>query len=610
MYRLLDLHNCQNDIKISPEQPSAVLDTADFAISAITADGSLIYCNRTFLQEHIFDHKYGFHASVRESLPDLWKRFREPDECDDNTFKVINLRTNGYDKPLGHLLVSLKEDVPKVTEQDLHSLVSVDEHPDFIDSYAGLYVATPQADTVKVNPSYEKIAFLSGNDVVGRNLAELVEKGFFSKSVTLSILKGLRKRGSSQQTLFQTLLCGKDVLVTGKPIFSEHNKLDYVLTYVHDLVVMDTIARKCIEHGKRIRSSGVDPGLFQNSGNKSGRKTPDCELVEFPELPIVARDPLTITTLKQVVRAAEYMAPILLTGETGVGKDLMAKYIHLLQTTRQTMPFIAVNCSAIPGDLLESELFGYEEGAFSGASKGGRTGLFAAADGGILFLNEISEIPLSLQAKLLTALDEGCIRPLGSSKIRMVKTRIICATNRDLQSCIQEGTFRNDLYYRIKVLTVKISPLRKRKNDILPLVHHFMSRLSSEHGLTRFLSPAAQEILLGYHWPGNVRELRNVIEQLIIFSSTNQVSVGDLPEELLGCTPESFQEYAPRLVDGVTLKMAVQRFEKELIEEVLEKCGKTSEAARVLGIDPTTLTRKLKKTPDSAKMQKALQNCR
>lgn len=595
MYRLLDLHNCQNDIKISPEQPSAVLDTADFAISAITADGSLIYCNRTFLQEHIFDHKYGFHASVRESLPDLWKRFREPDECDDNTFKVINLRTNGYDKPLGHLLVSLKDEVPKVSEQDLHSLVSVDEHPDFIDSYAGLYVATPQADTVKVNPSYEKIAFLSGNDVVGRNLAELVEKGFFSKSVTLSILKGLRKRGSSQQTLFQTLLCGKDVLVTGKPIFSEHNKLDYVLTYVHDLVVMDTIARKCIEHGKRIRSSGVNPGLFQNSGNKSGRKTPGCELVEFPELPIVARDPLTITTLKQVVRAAEYMAPILLTGETGVGKDLMAKYIHLLQTTKQTMPFIAVNCSAIPGDLLESELFGYEEGAFSGASKGGRTGLFAAADGGILFLNEISEIPLSLQAKLLTALDEGCIRPLGSSKIRMVKTRIICATNRDLQSCIQEGTFRNDLYYRIKVLTIKISPLRKRKNDILPLVHHFMSRLSSEHGLTRFFSPAAQEILLGYHWPGNVRELRNVVEQLLIFSSTNQVSVGDLPDELLGCTPESSQEQAPRLLDGVTLKMAVQRFEKELIEEVLEKCGKTSEAARVLGIDPTTLTRKLKK---------------
>lgn len=595
MYRLLDLYNCKNDIKISPEQPSAVLDTPDFAISAITTDGSLIYCNRTFLKEHIFDHKYGFHASVRESLPDLWKRFKEPDEYDDDTFKVINLRTNGYDKPLGHLLVSLRDNVPKVSEQDLHSLVSVDEHPDFIDSYAGLYVATPQADTVKVNPSYEKIAFLSGNDVVGRNLAELVEKGFFSKSVTLSILKDLRKRGSSQQTLFQTLLCGKDVLVTGKPIFSEHNKLDYVLTYVHDLVVMDTIARKCIEHGKQLRSSGVDPGLFQNSGNTNGRIKRGCELVEFSELPIVARDPLTITTLKQVMRAAEYMAPILLTGETGVGKDLMAKYIHLLQTTRQTIPFIAVNCSAIPGDLLESELFGYEEGAFSGASKGGRKGLFAAADGGILFLNEINEIPLSLQAKLLTALDEGCIRPLGSSKIRIVKTRIICATNRDLQSCIQEGTFRSDLYYRIKVLTIKISPLRKRKNDILPLVHHFMSRLSSEHGLTRFLSPAAQEILLGYHWPGNVRELRNVVEQLIIFSSTNQVSVGDLPEELLGSTPESSQEYAPRLADGVTLKMAVQRFEKELIEKVLEKCGKTSEAARVLGIDPTTLTRKMKK---------------
>ncbi len=595
MYRLLDLHNCQNDLKISPEQPLAVLDTADFAISAITAGGRLIYCNRTFLQEHAIDHKYGFQVSIRESLPDLWKRFSGPNAYDDATFKVINLRSDGYDQPLGHLLVSFKNDIPKVSTRDLHSLVTIDDHPNFVHSYAGLYVATPQADTVKVNPSYEKIAFLSENDVVGRNLSELVEKGFFSKSVTLSILKGLKNRDCSQHTLFQTLLCGKDVLVTGQPIFSEQNKLAYVLTYVQDLLVLNTIARKCMEHDKRKKSSRSDRGVFPNPEIKKGRETSGCQFVEFAELPIVARDPLTISTLKQVVRAAEYEAPILLTGETGVGKDLMAKYIHLLQTTRQAIPFIAVNCSAIPGELLESELFGYEEGAFSGASRGGKMGLFAAADGGILFLNEISEIPLALQAKLLTALDEGCIRPLGSSKTRTVKTRIICATNRDLQSCIQQGTFRSDLYYRVKVLTIKMNPLRKRKNDILPLVHHFMSRMSSEHGLTRFLSPEVQEILVAYNWPGNVRELRNVVEQLMIFSSTNQVSVGDLPDELLGCSPENSQEKAPRLEDELTLKVAVQRFEKEFIEDVLEKYGKVSDAAKILGIDPTTLKRKLKR---------------
>ncbi len=596
MYRLLDLHNCQNDILIRTEQPSAVLDTADVSLSVISGDGRLVYCNRAFLQENKFDHKYGFHSSIRESLPALWKRFKKSEVEKDRAFKVVNLRSTSYGKPLGHLLVSFKRDVPHVNTQDLHTIISEDDHPDFIDSYTGLYVATPQADTVKVNPSYEKIAFLSENDLVGRNLVELVEKGFFSKSVTLSVLNGLRNKNFSQQTLFQTLLCGKNVLVTGKPVFSEQNKLAYILTYVQDLLFLDTIAHKCLERDNRIKSCGADLVISRNATGNSERKPPDGELPEFAELPVIARDPLTITTFWQVVRAAKYDAPILLTGETGVGKDLLAKYIHLLRNTKKTVPFIAVNCSAIPGELLESELFGYEEGAFSGASRGGKTGLFAAADGGILFLNEISEIPLGLQAKLLTALDEGCIRPLGSNKTRKIQTRIICATNRDLQTCIQDGSFRSDLYYRIKVLTIKMSPLRERKKDILPLIHHFMSRLSTVYGMTRFLSPEVQEILLAYDWPGNIRELRNVVDQLMIYSSTNQVSVADLPDELLNCSSKRVKEKDASLPDVLPLKIAVQRFEKKLIEEALEKHVKASDAAKALGIDPTTLIRKLKKT--------------
>ncbi len=596
MYRLLDLHNCQNDIRISTELPLAVLDTAYVSLSAISGDGRLIYCNRAFLQEHTFDHKYGFRTSIRESLPALWKRFKGSEEGEDRAFKVVNLRSTSYGKPLGHLLVSFKKDISHVNKKDLHTIVSVDDHPDFIDSYAGLYVANPQADTVKVNPSYEKIAFLSENDLVGRNLAELVEKGFFSKSVTLSVLNGLKDNNFSQQTFFQTLLCGKNVLVTGKPIFSKQNKLAYILTYVQDLLFVDTIARKCLERDKRIKNYGADLIMLRNAAGKSEQKAPDSELPQFAELPVVARDPLTITTFRQVVRASKYDAPILLTGETGVGKDLMAKYIHLLQTTKTTVPFIAVNCSAIPGELLESELFGYEEGAFSGACRGGKTGLFAAADGGVLFLNEISEIPLGLQAKLLTALDEGCIRPLGSNKTRKIQTRIICATNRDLQTCIQNGYFRSDLYYRIKVLTIKMSPLRERRKDILPLVHHFMARLSAVYGMTRFFSPEVQEILLTYDWPGNVRELRNVVDQLMIYSSTNQVSVLDLPDEFLNCSSERPKTEDTSLPDGLTLKIMVQRFEKQLIEEALEKYGNASDAAKILGIDPTTLFRKLKKT--------------
>lgn len=165
----------------------------------------------------------------------------------------------------------------------------------------------------------------------------------------------------------------------------------------------------------------------------------------------------------------------------------------------------------------------------------------------------------------------------------------------DLQNCIQDGSFRSDLYYRIKVLTIKISPLRERRADILPLVHHFMSRLSAEYGLKRFLSPEVQEILLAYHWPGNIRELRNVVDQLMIYSSTSQVSVVDLPEELLSDPHTDNNGKDDWSNDGLTLKKAVQIFEKKIIEDALQKYGKTSEAAKALGIDPTTLTRKVKK---------------
>jgi len=596
MYRLLDLNRCQNDIQITPEQPLAVLDTSDFAISAIAVDGNLIYCNRAFLREFHVDHQYACKYSIRESLPDVWKRFKQPTKSSDDSFKVINLRADGYDKPLGHLLVHTRNADFRDATKDLHGLISVDNHPEFNNSYAGLYVADTRANTIKVNPSYEKIAFLSKNDLVGRNLEELVERGFFSKSITLSILEGLKHRSVIQQSLLQTLLCGKDVFVTGKPVFSGQNTLAYVLTYVHDLVVLNTIARKCLEREQRLQISGANFKEMPTHRGDTGQMTGDTDPPQFLELPIVMRDPRSIATGKQLVRAAAYRAPILLTGETGVGKDLMAKYIHLTGAGERDFPFVSVNCSAIPGELLESELFGYEEGAFSGASRKGRTGLFAAADGGILFLNEISEIPLALQTKLLSALDEGCIRPLGSSKTRKVRTRIICATNRDLQDCIERGTFRSDLYYRIKVLTIKIAPLRDRSKDILPLVHHFMARLADEYALTRYLSPEVQEILLGYHWPGNVRELRNVVEQMMIYSSTNQVSLGDLPEELLGSGPRKAEQTHRPLTEGVSLKTAVQSYEKKLIEQALAIYPSTAIAARALGINPTTLARKLKRS--------------
>jgi transcriptional regulator with PAS, ATPase and Fis domain len=595
MYRLLDLRNCQNEIKISPENPCAVLDSEDTTIAAITDTGHLIYCNRAFLLKYDVEHQGGYSPTICEALPSLWELFRKsPLNGGDRSFKIINLRVDSSGRPLGHLLVSFEKDSSSKHKTDMHTIVSVDNHPDFINSYTGLYVANPKAYTVKVNPAYEKIAFLPESDLIGRNLKELVEKGYFSKSATLSVLKKLKYQAAGNVTFSQKIISGKEVFVTGAPIYTEQKKLAYILTFVQDLLSLEMIARKCAEYEQQM--SALWPGAKLS---RIAEVDAPCDesrrvLPKFDSLPIIAKDPLSISTLKQVVCAAKYESPILLTGETGVGKDLMAKYIHFLQRAGENQPLIQVNCSAIPGELLESELFGYEEGAFSGARKGGKTGLFAAADGGILFLNEISEMPLDLQAKLLTALDEGNVRPLGSSKSRKVKTRIICATNKNLRERIQQGFFRSDLYYRIKVLTIHINPLRKRQQDILPLVYHFMARLSAEYGLKKFLSPEVQEILLRYSWPGNVRELRNLVEQLIAFSSTSHISLCDIPSEMSGCSDVCTKEDMG-LDNEMTLKQAVRRYERYLIKEALKKYGSASDAAKILGIDPTTLVRKLKR---------------
>jgi transcriptional regulator with PAS, ATPase and Fis domain len=595
MYRLLDLRKCESELRVGPHHPSAILDTEDVAIAAITKTGHLIYCNPAFLRKNDIEYREGRYPNIREVLPGLWDLLKKPPQSPSENKKlpkIINVRSNSCNRLLGHLITFLEKKNPERGKIDFNTVLSADKHPDFVNSYTGLYVADPGAYTVKVNPAYEKIAFLPESDLVGRNLKELVAHGYFSRSMTLCVLDKLKHQDTSKVAFFQKIISGKDVLVTGKPIYTQQGELAYILTFVQDLLPLEIMARKYIDCENKLNSFWPGAELIRTSKTSPKPFSPD--LPTFDSLPIVARDPLSISTLKQAVCAAKYDSPILLTGETGVGKDLIAKYVHLLQSGKQNKPFVVVNCSAIPGELLESELFGYEEGAFSGARKGGKSGLFAEAEGGILFLNEISEMPLCLQVKLLTALDEGCIRPLGSSKTKQIKTRIVCATNKDLPGCIDQGSFRRDLYYRIKVLAVHIPPLRDRPQDILPLIHHFMTKLSAEFGVKKYLSPCIQEIFLRYTWPGNVRELRNLVERLLVFSPTNHISVCDLPSEYLMKSSEDDGTKSAETEKGLSLKEAVRRYEAGIIKAALARHRKVAEAANFLGIDPSTLGRKLK----------------
>ncbi|ODS59245.1 MAG: sigma-54-dependent Fis family transcriptional regulator [Acidobacteria bacterium SCN 69-37] len=299
---------------------------------------------------------------------------------------------------------------------------------------------------------------------------------------------------------------------------------------------------------------------------------------------VIVRSDAMQAVLKRASRFAASDAPVAVLGETGTGKEVVARIVHA-NSPRAARPFVAINVAALPADLLESELFGHGKGAFTGAATA-RHGLFEAADGGTLFLDEIGDMPLALQAKLLRALQDGEIRRVGESQSFSVDVRVVCATHRDLALRVRDGAFREDLLYRLRVLTLDVPPLRDRRDDILPLAYRF---LAEEGTAVRGFTRAAKKRLLAHHWPGNVRELQNVVRHGAALATTDDVDEEDLPDELTRGVDPATSTSQPRNLRPLA------DVEREHILYVLDACqGSQSEAARVLGLARNTLWRKLR----------------
>ena len=423
-----------------------------------------------------------------------------------------------------------------------------------------------------VNPGFEANYGVAIGNALGRNVAELAEEGFFKPAIIPMVIEKKEKITMGQKTYE-----GKDILVTATPIFNRDGSIRLVVSYSRDITEMTQLEKKYSKMRRRVEKYTAELHELRKEAGSGSEVIGQSKQME--------------NVISTINRIADLDANVLLLGESGVGKSMFAKVIHQ-RSHRSGGPFIDINCAAIPENLLESELFGYEKGAFTGANAGGKVGLMELADGGTLLLDEISEIPVSLQAKLLTAIQEKRITRVGGTKPVNVDFRLIAASNRQLDQYAAEGKFRMDLYYRLNVVNITIPPLRERKEDIIPLLEYYTAQFSAKYNISRSFSPQAVDILTEYPWPGNVRELANVTERVIVTSSGSIIGAGDLPEEI------SKRRRSPEetsLDDIVSLSDEVEKLEADLISRAYEKYRTTTGVAAALGISQPTAFRKIEK---------------
>ena len=428
-------------------------------------------------------------------------------------------------------------------------------------SYDYLFVTDAEGRVTKVSPSYYRITGIKPEEVLGRTMYELVAQGFYDRSCSIEVIETLKP-----VTFVQKIKTGRTVLVTGNPVFDEKGDLIAVVTNGRDITELNELKR-AVEQKEEL-SRHYKTEYFQLKGY--------CDYV--------VASPVMAELMKTVKQIAQFVSAVMITGESGVGKEIIAHQIHLA-SPRKDKPYIRINCASIPESLLESELFGYVEGAFTGAKKGGKLGIFELADGGTLLLDEIGELPLSVQAKLLRVIQENEVTRIGSTKTTKIDVRIITATNRDIAEMVNKGQFRTDLYYRLNVIPIVVPPLRERREEIPALVEHFLKKFNEKYGLNKQIAPQAIDILVSYDWPGNVRELKNVVERAVVTNPGDIIFSVDIYNNKTTMDPTQ--------QPMVNLRELVENLEKHYINTYLAKYGSTRKAAAALGISQSTLCRKV-----------------
>ncbi|MCM3568450.1 sigma-54-dependent Fis family transcriptional regulator [Neobacillus mesonae] len=429
-------------------------------------------------------------------------------------------------------------------------------------SFEGILLTDADGTIINVNNVSASFMGLPKEEVIGQNVRDLEKRGIFSPSAAERVIE----EGNPVE-LVQKLLGGRYLYVRSKPIFDENGKIKRVISFTRDLSEIMLLKKQIEEMEDELNKYRLDfPQQIQMKG-------------------IYSRSEKMKKTLNHVHKLARVDSDVLLLGETGAGKTEIAKVIHQL-SRRKDKPFHMINCAALPESLIEIELFGYKGGMFTGGDPGGKKGLFETANGGTIFLDEIGELPIHLQAKLLHVIQERQLRPVGGTEQLKLDVRIITATNRNLREMIQAGLFREDLYHRITIFPITIPALRERKEDILDLAHQFLQGFNKLYHKQVSLSPKVLESFLSYSWEGNVRELKNLIERLVVLSDYNVVQESDLPEYI---------QASSDVPDHLTLKEIIDKVESSIILKEYEREKSSYKVAEKLGISQTAAARKIKK---------------
>ena len=555
----------------------------DLAICIVSSNGSLLYANT-----------YG--KEIHVSLPDdFFTSFISDIEeyKDGKTIRKHHIGNKLYDvhalsisinKKSNHILLVFAES----QKSSLHLKEQLKEYQTYYKdlqtifdiSYDVLYVSDAEGNTIRASSACEKIWGKTPEKLIGKSVYELEEEGIYNPSATRMALEKKQK-----VQIIQTTKTGRLLSVVSTPIFDERKNITRIVNASRDITEIHELEEE-IKNMKML-IKGYQKQLSTHNMDPIKNQIIYCSTYMQELIPMLDQ----IATVDSTV---------LITGESGVGKEVVANYIHK-NSYRDTKPFIKINCAAIPDDLLESELFGYEAGAFTGATKGGKAGLFELANNGTLFLDEIGDMSLTLQTKLLRFLQDGEIRRVGGAKSQKINVRIIAATNQNLQHQIDKELFRKDLYYRLNVIPIKIIPLRKRKADIVPLVHHFLNVKTNTLNLKKTFSDDVFKVLENYDWPGNVRELENVVERLIVTSQSNKICMTNIPQYILDSIENAKNNIGQDLDNQICinelipLKDAVSLVEKHLLEKAQKQYSTLNEIAQVMEVNQSTVSRKMHK---------------